>query len=92
MTRQHVKTALFAASLLALLALNACSTSPETAEGKRDIIRDADTALAKAQRSDSTLELPARDHGGHDGRISCHREHSRSEAFVRCASDRVQVF
>jgi lipid-binding SYLF domain-containing protein len=41
--------------VIGLLAINACSTAPGSAEGRADIKRDAAAALAKAQVNDPTL-------------------------------------
>ena len=38
-----------------LIALTGCATAPKSEQGKADIQEEAATALAKAQRSDSTL-------------------------------------
>jgi lipid-binding SYLF domain-containing protein len=43
------------AGVLSLLALAACNTAPKSAEGKQDIENDAADAVAKAQRSDSSV-------------------------------------
>ena len=43
------------ASTLLLLGLAACRTAPSTAEGKADIVANADAALATAKRTDPSL-------------------------------------
>ena len=41
---------------------------------------------------DSAVELSTRNHGRHDGRRFCDRQHRRPEAFIRRADNRLQVF
>jgi lipid-binding SYLF domain-containing protein len=41
--------------LMSLLTISGCATAPSTVEGKTDIRRDADVALAKAKASDPSL-------------------------------------
>ena len=53
---------------------------------------DDGLCAAGCRRRDSAVELSARDHGGHDARFGCHRQHGCAEAFFRRADDRVQVF
>ena len=43
-------------------------------------------------RGYSALEFSARDHGRHDQRRFCDRQHGCSETFVGRADDRLQVF
>lgn len=50
-----MKTFSYAAGLVACVALAACNTAPKTEEGRADIRAEADTALAKAERSDPSL-------------------------------------
>jgi lipid-binding SYLF domain-containing protein len=45
-----------AACVISLLVLSACSTAPETTEGKADIEQEAAAALAKAKTTDPSLE------------------------------------
>lgn len=52
---KQVKIKFLAVGVLGWLALTACSTAPGSAEGKAEIERDADVALAKAQVSDPSL-------------------------------------
>jgi lipid-binding SYLF domain-containing protein len=47
--------AAFLSSSLLLAGLTACETTPKTAEGRAEVISDADIALSKAKNSDSTL-------------------------------------
>jgi len=53
------------ACAVSLLALGACSTAPQSAEGKADIQKDAATALAKAKQTDPTLTPVLRDAAGY---------------------------
>jgi len=42
-------------SMIGLLGLTACATAPETAEGKADIVSEANVAVAKAKKSDPSM-------------------------------------
>jgi len=46
----------FTAATLISLTASGCATAPKSSEGKADIIKDADRALAKARRSDPTVD------------------------------------
>lgn len=48
-------TSTFAMLAMMVLLLSGCTTAPETAEGKDDIVRHASNALEKAKTSDPTL-------------------------------------
>jgi lipid-binding SYLF domain-containing protein len=55
MSKYLVRLTCVTAAMVGLLTLAACSTAPETAQGKADIERDAAAALAKAKVTDPTL-------------------------------------
>ncbi len=55
MSKYLVRLTCVTVVMVGLLTLAACSTAPETAQGKADIERDAATALAKAKATDPTL-------------------------------------
>ena len=55
MKRQTMNRMCMIAGMIVVLALNACSTAPRSAEGKADIETNAAKALAKAQASNPTL-------------------------------------
>ncbi|MEI7767101.1 MAG: lipid-binding SYLF domain-containing protein [Phycisphaerae bacterium] len=46
---------LFAILALSLCAFTGCSTAPQTAEGKADIIRDANVTIAQAKSDDASF-------------------------------------
>ena len=49
------KSAAILTALITLLAVNACSTAPKSAEGKSELRHDSAYALSQAQKNDSTL-------------------------------------
>ena len=56
-THQHISaSACLAVGLLAVVALAACNTAPQTAEGRHDLRRTSAEALRQAQSDDPTLE------------------------------------
>jgi len=55
MSRRLIGAIGVVAGVMALQALGGCSTAPKSAEGKADIVQEADAALAKAQRADPSL-------------------------------------
>ncbi|MCE9595313.1 MAG: lipid-binding SYLF domain-containing protein [Planctomycetes bacterium] len=59
MTKLHLRIATFAC-----LALAACATAPRSAEGKADIVQEADATLARAQERDSHLASTVRSAAG----------------------------
>lgn len=56
---------LLLAAVLIPLTLVACNTAPKSEEGKADIRMDADTAVSRAERNDSTLVTLLRDARGY---------------------------
>lgn len=60
-----MKVMALAIGLVVALLASACATAPGTEQGKTDIRSEADTALAKAKRSDPTLVPMLRDAQGY---------------------------
>lgn len=56
MKNRYPRTLTILASATILLTLSACSTAPDTRQGKADIETDARQALSKATGNDSTLD------------------------------------
>ncbi len=55
MTVSTTRTMCLTAGLIGLFMMGACATAPRSDEGKAEIVRDADVALAKAKDVDPTL-------------------------------------
>jgi lipid-binding SYLF domain-containing protein len=55
MKRLSMNVMCLAVGVMSLLALSACSTAPESVEGKANIEQEAATALESARRTDPTL-------------------------------------
>ena len=56
MTSFPIRVTCLLAGAIGLVMLSACSTAPDTRQGKADIEQEARTALAKAKSSDPTLK------------------------------------
>jgi lipid-binding SYLF domain-containing protein len=57
----NTKTFLLSSAGLILLTLGACTTAPKSAEGKADIVKDADRVLAKAPRNEPAVDKVLKD-------------------------------